>query len=52
MYLENNIYFPLMTALSLNQAIMWQELVPEDLIDLGDELNREFRFAGTVVGGT
>lgn len=44
-------YFPLMTALSLHLVIMWQELVPEDMIYLGDELYREYRFAATVVRG-
>jgi hypothetical protein len=47
-YLEYNIYFPLLTALSLHQAIMRQELVPEDLVDLGDEFYLEFRFAAIV----
>jgi hypothetical protein len=36
-YLKHNIYFSLLAALSLHQAIMGQELVPEDLIDLADE---------------
>ena len=49
MYLEQNINFPLKAALRLHQAIMWQELVPQDLIDLSDESYREFSFAHTTV---
>jgi hypothetical protein len=37
-YLEHNINFLLLAALSLHQAIMWQKLVPKDLIYLADDL--------------
>lgn len=43
-YLEHNIYFPFLATLSLHQAIMWQELVPKDLIDLAYEFYRFFTF--------
>ena len=49
MYLKHNIYFSLLAALSLHQAIMGQELVPEDLIDLADEFYRYFTFGATFV---